>query len=314
LTASLACPPEARAQHATRAEETFRAAHALLSEGKYTEACPKFEESQRQDPASGTLLALAYCQEHSGLLASSWLSYVAASQLASREGQGERQVAAQERAKVLAQRYSSVTIVVPQELSKLPGLRVLRDGSELERTAFGMPLPLDGGTHAIEALAPGRISWRGTVTLRPEADHRTLTLPILEPLPTTTTSPSPAGPPLQQEAEAPNRMRQASLALAVGSGAAVVLGGVFGVLAITRNNASNEDGHCDARGCDAKGVELRNSAQSAARASTWSFVAAGALAAGSVTLYLTSSDSKSSTRVQSDFSRGNASVTFTHAF
>lgn len=312
--------PTAWAQNDTRAEETFQAGHALLAEGKYTDACPQFAESQRQDPASGTLLALAYCQELSGYLASSWLSYLSAAQLAAREGQSERQTAAQERAKAISQRYSTLTIVVPRELGNLPSLRVLRDGSEIERSSFNTPLPLDGGTHAIEALAPGRLSWRGTVTLRPEGDHKTLTLPVLETSTATATTganATAAAPATERHADAesrPNRLRQASLGLAVGSGVALVLGSSFGVLAITRNNASNQDGHCDARGCDAQGTELRHSAQSAARVSTWSFIAAGALAAGSVTLYLMSADSKSSTRVASDFSRGSAGLTLTRTF
>jgi hypothetical protein len=311
LAFSLAGAAPAWGQDAARAEETFQAGHALLAEGKYGEACPKFEESQSQDPASGTLLALAYCQEHSGLLASSWLSYVAAAHLAAREGHSERQTAAQERAKAMTERYSTLTVVVPEELGKLPGLRVLRDGTELERAAFATPLPLDGGTHVIEAVAPGRIGWRGTVTLRQEADHKSMTLPILE---ESAVSPSPAPAPIKSADTPPNRQRQAGLALAIGSGVALAFGGVFGVLAITRNNASNEDGHCDARGCDAQGMELRTSAQSAARVSTWSFITAGALAAGSVALYLTSSDSSASTRIESDFTRGNARLTLTRSF
>lgn len=313
LALSLAGAAPAWGQDAARAEETFQAGHALLAEGKYGEACPKFEESQNQDPASGTLLALAYCQEHSGLLASSWLSYVAAAHLAAREGHSERQAAAQERAKAMTERYSTLTVVVPEELGKLPGLRVLRDGTELERAAFATPLPLDGGTHVIEAVAPGRIGWRGTVTLRQEGDHKSMTLPILEES-AVSPSPSSAPTPVKSADAPPNRQRQAGLALAIGSGVALAFGGVFGVLAIKRNNASNEDGHCDARGCDAKGIELRTSAQSAARVSTWSFITAGALAAGSVALYLTSSDSSASTRIESDFSRGDARLTLTRSF
>ncbi len=315
LAVSLAGPALAWGQDSARAEETFQAGHALLAEGKYTEACPKFEESQSQDPASGTLLALAYCQEHSGLLASSWLSYVAAAHLAAREGHSQRQAAAQERAKAMTERYSTLTVVVPAELGKLPSLRVLRDGTELERAAFGTPLPLDGGTHVIEALAPGRIGWRGTVTLRQEADHRSMTLPILEEsVPAPSPSSSLAAAPIASADAPPNRRRQAGLALAIGSGVAATFGGVFGVLAIKRNNASNEDGHCDARGCDAKGIELRTSAQSAARVSTWSFITAGALAAGSVALYLTSSDSNASTRIESNFTLGDARLTLTRSF
>ena len=85
----------------TEADETFHAARALLKDKRYAEACPKFEESQRQDPASGTLLAIAYCQELSGLLATSWSNYLAAAQLPEREGHTDRKSAATERARAL---------------------------------------------------------------------------------------------------------------------------------------------------------------------------------------------------------------------
>src|SRR5882724_5078619 len=71
---------------ASQADETFLLGRALLKDRRYAEACPKFQQSQVEDPASGTLLALAYCQELSGLLASSLSSYLAAAQLAEHEG------------------------------------------------------------------------------------------------------------------------------------------------------------------------------------------------------------------------------------
>src|SRR5882724_8884696 len=80
------------------ADETFLLGRALLKDKRYAEACPKFQQSQAQDPASGTLLALAYCQELSGLLASSLSSYLAAARLAEKEGDTARQAAAGERA------------------------------------------------------------------------------------------------------------------------------------------------------------------------------------------------------------------------
>ena len=79
----------AAAQDTTHADETFHAGRTLMDSGKLAEACPKFEESQRADPAAGTLLALAYCQELSGLLASAHGSYLAAADLGS-EGRANR--------------------------------------------------------------------------------------------------------------------------------------------------------------------------------------------------------------------------------
>src|SRR6478752_5812054 len=124
----LALPRVAAAQDTTRADETFHAGRELMKDGKLAEACPKFEESQRADPASGTLLALAYCQELSGLLASAHANYLAAADLASKEGQNERQKAAGERAESLAKRASSLTILVPAVLTQQSGFKVKRDG------------------------------------------------------------------------------------------------------------------------------------------------------------------------------------------
>lgn len=312
-------PSLARAQDTTRADETFQAGRALLKDGKYADACPKFEESQRHDPASGTLLALAYCQELSGLLASSWANYLAAADLAAKEGQLERQTAATERAKGLAERYSTLTIVVPAELASLPGMRVLRDGIELDRSAYNHRIPLNGGMHSIEAVAPGRTRWAGAVTLQPEADHKTVALPVLAAEEGDGVM-SFSEPPARREAPPPareppaNHLRQASLLLAVGSGVGLGLGATFGILAASRNEASNEDNHCGPGGCDAIGIERRNSALSAARISTWSFVAAGTLAAGSIVLYLSSAPARQSTRIESRISAGAAGVSLTQSF
>jgi hypothetical protein len=319
LSLGLLLAAPARAQDTTRADETFQAGRELLKDGKYADACPKFEESQRHDPASGTLLALAYCQELSGLLASSWANYLAASDLAAKEGQTARHTAASERAKALSERYSTLTIIVPAELSSLPGLRVLRDGIVVDRSAYNGKIPLNGGMHSIEAFAPGRQRWSGAVTLQQESDHKTLTLPVLSAeagggIVTFSNPPPGAAPPPMQREQPPNRMRQASLLLAVGSGVALGLGGTFGILAASRNESSNENGHCTASGCDAIGIDRRNAALSAARVASWSFVAAGALATGAVVLYVTSPNSSSTTRIETGINDGTARIAMTRRF
>lgn len=284
----------------SKADETFHAGHQLLKDGKLAAACPKFEESQRADPASGTLLALAYCQELSGLLASACGNYRAAADLAAKEGQAERQKAAAERAEALAKRVSTLTLQVPAELSRQPGLQIRRDGVTLERTAYNVAIPLNGGTHAIEVTAPGYERWAGVVTLQSEADHKTLALPTLEKQASAfvaVTAPrraayQPTSAASRADANTVRVMRQASLALGIGSAVGVGLGVTFGIAAKSRNDASNRDGHCDATGCDVYGSERRSAALDAAMVSTWSFVAAGAFGAGALVLYF-SAESKS---------------------
>lgn len=290
LVVGLASPRWAAAQDTTKADETFHAGRQLMKDGKFADACPKFEESQRADPASGTLLALAYCQELSGLLASSHANYLAAADLAAKEGQAERQKAAIERVAILAKRLSTLTLLVPPELMRLPGLKILRDGIELERASYNVALPLNGGTHAIEATAPDRERWAGVITLHTEADHKTLQLPQLEPNQGAFIELAgprrPAAEGALVEATAARRWRQASLGLALAGAVGVGASLTFGLAAKSRNDASNRDGHCDATGCDPYGAERRRAALDAARISTWSLVAAGALGGAALVFYI----------------------------
>jgi len=312
------------------ADESFREGHALLRDKRYAEACPKFEQSQRQDPASGTLLALAYCQELSGLLATSWANYLAAAQLAEREGHAERQSAASERVQVLSARVSRLTVVAPPELLSLPGFHLLRDGVEFERASFAVAVPMDGGPHVFLATAPGRVPWTSTVTLLSERDQKTLVLPVLDlapPLPgseraarsgqeVVTTPAQVAGGGAEHDPGVP--LKRAGLAFAIASAVGVGVGSAFALSAQSKNEQSNENGHCDSSGCDEAGTTLRNSALSAARTATWSFVASGALAACSITLFVTASAkhsaSKRTARVQGNLSLGAPSVSFVGSF
>jgi len=312
------------------AEQRFHEGHALLKDKRYAEACAKFAQSQRLDPASGTLLALAYCQELSALFASAWESYQAAAQLAEREGHTDRQSAASERVQVLGARVSKLTVQVPPELLNLAGFRLLRDGVEIERASFGLALPTDGGPHMFHASAPGRVPWTSTVTLLAERDQKILVLPVLDlerPVPS---NEPPVGPqkkalpaptPLPTENSEQGSqvtLRRASLGFAIASVVGLGVGTGFALSARSKNDQSNANGLCDSTGCSPEGVELRNSALSAARAATWSFVAGGALAACSVTLFLTANASrtpaKAAARVQGNLSLGAPSVSLVGSF
>lgn len=317
---------EGSARDAAKAEETFQSARALLNEGRYEEACRKFDESQREDPASGTLLALAYCEELAGSLASAWTNYKAAAELADREGDDERRDAARKRCAVLADRVSVLTLIVPREVAELPAFRLSRDGVPVKPAAFGTEVPVDGGTHRVVASASGRTSWSATVTIGAEGDKKTLTIELLEPL-------KPAEPPdfernslstsiaARPEHHAPGGdfargLEQASIAVGLGSLASLGLGITFGVMAKVKNDASNADGHCDSRGCDSRGTALRNDALASAKVSTWFFVAGGALALGSLGLYVgaRAGTDRSGPSVATTALPGGARIAFAMAF
>jgi hypothetical protein len=313
----------ARAQDAAEAEQAFQRGRSELAAGLYPAACKSFDESLRLDRASGTLLALAYCQELSGLLASASKTYRAAAELAQSEGRLDRRDAANDQYRAVSERASVITVIVPPSLASTPGLRIKLDGVELDREAFGKPIPVDGGHYRIEA-AVGGVSWNGTVSVREERDHQTL---VVELIPSATSGGSrasaassqttPAPPPRNPLERDPKRraLKDVSFGLGVASMAGLGVGLVAALVANGKNVASSRDGHCDKSGCDARGLELRDDALHAARVATWSIVASGVLAAGGLALYWKSRSDLAQTQLGARaYAQGGGSVVFSHTF
>src|SRR5882672_5018849 len=62
----------AQSRDPAAAEALFREGRAAAQRGEWETACPKLRESQRLDPAAGTLLNLADCEQHRGKVATAW--------------------------------------------------------------------------------------------------------------------------------------------------------------------------------------------------------------------------------------------------
>src|SRR4051794_10088 len=73
-------------QARVEAEALFVEAKALLQAGEIARACAKLAESERLDPAAGTLLNLADCYEKNGQLASAWVTFREATTASERSG------------------------------------------------------------------------------------------------------------------------------------------------------------------------------------------------------------------------------------
>jgi hypothetical protein len=281
----LALSRNALAGDATLAESLFREGKALMEAGDYARGCPKLEESYRQDPSSGTVLALAFCQEQAGQTAAAWGSYNAAAVRARQDGRSDREQAARERAAALEPKLSKLEFQLSSEVMGLPGIVVKRDGKDVPRAAWGSPMPVDPGEHVIEVTADGKKPFRMTVRVGAEADRQTIEVTRLENA--GNTGDAVAAPQDAPAASAPSKSALPMVGLVTAGVGAVGLGvgTVFALRASSLDEESKADGHCDAAGCDDKGYELNQDALGAARLSTVLFIAGGALVAGGLTLY-----------------------------
>ena len=167
---------------ATTAQALFDQAKKLMAQGAYAEACPKLEESQRLDAGSGTLLNLGDCYEHQGKTASAWSKFVEAAEAARAAGKGERERVARERASTLLPRLAKVVIVVKGNEMTV-GLEVKRDGASVERSQWGVPVPVDPGQHTVTASAPARVSWETKVFVQAAGQVVMVPVPALAPAP-----------------------------------------------------------------------------------------------------------------------------------
>jgi tetratricopeptide (TPR) repeat protein len=164
------------ASQRSAAEQLFARGRQLMNEKNYVEACPKLEESQRLDPAPGTLLNLATCYERNGQTASAWVTYKLASSSAELSGRKAWAKQARNRALQLEPKLLRLTIVAPAP-PRPPGLVLLRDGAEVGQEEWGEAIPLDPGEHSVEARAPGYVTWKQVLSL--SGASSTLQVPVL---------------------------------------------------------------------------------------------------------------------------------------
>jgi hypothetical protein len=211
------------------AEALYRQARDLMVAGKFDEACPKFAESQRLDPATGTLLNLAACHEKQGKLATAWLEYSDAQIAARRDAREDRVEYARARAQELEPRLSRLTLALASSADD-PGLEIELDGASVGRAVVGAATPVDPGRHTVRVSAPGKKPWSADVEIA-AAEQQSLTIPPLENAPPEVIAPAAAAaPPVSVPAARdtlatrpiPTRVYLAggiTLALAAGAGA-----------------------------------------------------------------------------------------------
>jgi serine/threonine-protein kinase len=278
------------------AQALFDQAKKLMAQGKYAEACPKLEESQRLDPGTGTLLNLGDCYEHQGKLASAWGKFVEAASAAKSAKQVERERVSRDRAAALLPRVSNIVINVAAGAT--PGLEVKRDDALVGHAQWGTPLPADPGEHKISASAAGRKTWQTVVTVGASGETRTVSVPELEAAASAATAPNgpvapqaataPKAPPSSAELAgdlAPQGSVQKWVGVAVAAAGLAAMGG--GTIIAIGAKSKYDGADCHGNVCSLAGYDDRQSAIASAKTAT--IISGIGLAAlvGGVTVWLT---------------------------
>ncbi len=146
LVATLMAEP-AQAQ-GTDAEKLYREARALMDRGDYAKACPKLIESQRLEPAGGTLAHLAECHEKSGKLVEALTSW--RELLGQLSPKHERVALVREKLKGLEPRVPKLTIKLPVGVR---GATVMLDGAKVRKRKLGSPIEVNPGEHVVMVRA-----------------------------------------------------------------------------------------------------------------------------------------------------------------
>jgi len=256
------------AEDKVAADALFRAGRALVKEGKYAAGCTKLEASQKLDPATGTLLALADCYELNGQTASAWNTFKDARAMARKAADASRADEAQRRADLLEAKLPKIVIEAPQG-GHVEGLEVRRNGKLVEPAMYGLEVAIDPGKQTIDASAPGTEVWSTQIDVPAQAGVTRIPVPAL--VKRVVTQPlQPQTPQVTEPNQAPTPSNtppsggmgtQKTVGIVVGvvGLGGVILGSVFGAQAIA--NVNDAAPFCSGMACSTrKAVDLHHAA------------------------------------------------------
>lgn len=292
-------------------EALFREGKTLLQERKFDLACPKLAESQRLDPAGGTLVTLGLCYEGAGKLASAWVVFGEALASAERDKRADRIKLAKEHITALEKKLSYLTIELAPEGIGTTNFALTRDGANVNRAALGTASAVDPGKHVITVTAPGFVSYSVDVEIGAENDRKKVIIPLLvkepekpveKPIETPVEKPIEkpiVGPPVMDEKnQKMHPGRVGALVFGATSVVALGIGGYFGLQAKSQHDEALR--LCPASPCPSdEGIKQNEAAKSSAALST-GFVAGGLVGlAGSVILWVAMPKHASTTKAPS---------------
>jgi hypothetical protein len=226
--------PSAPALAAGAAEELFNRGVEGMAAGRYDEACPLIERSNRLEPRPAWLFALAECESTRGRIATAvtrydeYLAFHATLSGPAQQQQGYRATWARNQHAALVPHVPKLVVALAPGAP--PGAVVTCDGAAVAPAALETPLSVDPGEHVLVARMPGGQPTEVRVKLGRD-ERRRVEMAVL---------PAPLRPP---EAEAPppslatSRRRVAAYALGGAGLAALIAGSALGALALGQKGA-----------------------------------------------------------------------------
>ena len=298
------------------AQTLFSDARKLMSAGDFTDACPKLEESEKLDPAMGTLYNLGDCYEHVGKTASAWAAFDEVAREARAAGQSTREQDARGRANALSPGLAHLTIDA-SATSGTAGLKITRDGADIGSPEWGSAIPVDPGQHTVTASAPGKRDWSSNVNVT-RHDGIVVKIPPLEDAPA---SPQPVTPVYVTAPEVESRSdgsAQRTVGVTFAGLGVLALGSslVLGLMSKSEASAANRDG-CreDINVCtNQHALDERSTAIVEGNVASGLAIAGGVVAVSGIVLWATAPRASKTTakrwRVTPDVAVGQSGATF----
>jgi hypothetical protein len=139
------------------AERLYNDGRAAAQAKDWNRACALYQESQNREPAPGTLLNLADCEEHRARLVTAKAQFQTAARLF--EASDSRVAYAKQRAAALEKRVARLRVRLEGEAT------VVCDGAVVDAAGFGNFVEMDPGEHLFVVKAPGHAEMRRMVRL-----------------------------------------------------------------------------------------------------------------------------------------------------
>ena len=276
-----------------RADAAFEEGRELFDQGRFREACEKFELSMQLDPSPGTLLNLGNCYEPQGDLVRALALFEQAFADAQRSNDPRRKElwtdASRERIANLSRRVPQLSVRgAPSDAE------VSIDGNGQRPSGV---LRINPGRHRIEVRAPGKQPFTQEFDIA-SGQRLAINVPPLE------AEAGPAPPPPAAPAE-PAPPRDTSTATygpwpyVLGGTGAVLLGTSLVTGLMANSKASKLERECDGNDCDPSLQGTKDSAKSLALATDVLWISGLIVAGAGVTLFiLDANDDETGTAVQ----------------